>query len=402
MCIRDRSQVGSWNLTATVLGVGALVLIFAIQRFMPKAPAALTAVVIASAIVAIFSPSIELVAKIPTGLPHLVNLGGISSSDWVTLLLGGAVVALVGFSEGWGASATVARKTHDDLNSDQELRAYGVGSLGAGLLGGMAVTGSLSKSSVAMSAGAKTQMTSIFLALIVLLVLLVLAPALQWLPECVLAAVVINAMSGSANPAKLTRILKVDTVDFVLGLITGLLVLAVSLLAAMVTGIVLSIVYLIYKVSFPGSSVLGRIAATGDFETMKWKWAGHEGSGNPHAQPVPGVIVYRFHAPLIFSNSQSFKDAGEGLLIEAGSDGGLPKTLVIDCEEMFKVDTTGAAAVTSLHRYAQRFGVELALARVHDDAREVLESAGVIDQLGERHVFDTVRHAVDAVTGAPA
>jgi sulfate permease, SulP family len=265
----------------------------------------------------------------------------------------------------------------------------------------MAVTGSLSKSSVAMSSGAKTQMTSIFLALIVLLVLLVLAPALQWLPECVLAAVVINAMSGSANPAKLTRILKVDRVDFVLGLITGLLVLAFSLLSAMVTGIILSIVYLVYKVSFPGSAVLGRIPATGDFETMKWKWAGHEGSGNPHAQPVPGVIVYRFQAPLIFSNSESFKDTGEGILIEAGSNGGLPKTLVIDCEEMFNVDTTGAAAVTSLHRYAQRFGVELVLARVHEDAREILESAGVIDQLGEHHVFDTVRHAVDVVTGAP-
>jgi sulfate permease, SulP family len=398
---RVLSQIGSWNLTATVLGLGALVLIFAIQRFMPKLPAALTAVVIASAIVAIFSPSITLVAKIPTGLPHLVHLGGISSSDWVTLLLGGAVVALVGFSEGWGASATVAKKTHDDLNSDQELRAYGVGSLGAGLLGGMAVTGSLSKSSVAMSSGAKTQMTNIFLALIVLLVLVVLAPALKWLPECVLAAVVINAMSGSANPAKLTRILKVDRVDFALGLITGLLVLAVSLLSAMVTGIILSIIYLVYKVSFPGRAVLGRIPDTGDFQTMKWKWAGHEGSGNPHAQPVPGVIVYRFEAPLIFANSESFKDTGENILIEASSNGGLPKTLVIDCEEMFHVDTTGAAAVTSLHGYAQRFGVDLVLARVHKDAREILESAGVIDQLGEHHVFATVRQAVDAVTVPP-
>jgi sulfate permease, SulP family len=401
------SQIGSWNWTAVALGVGSLVLIFAIQRFAPKVPAALTAVVIASAIVAIWSPSIKLVAKIPTGLPHPVHVGGISSSDWVTLLLGGAVVALVGFSEGWGAGQTVSKKTHDELSANQEFRAYGLGELGAGLLGGMVCTGSLSKSSVAMSAGAKTQMVSIFLALIVLLVLLVLAPALQWLPETVLAAIVINAMSGSANPAKLMRIWKIDQVDFVLGLIVGIIVLAWNLLPAMISGIVLSVIYLVYKTSFPGGAVLGRMPETGDFEATAWKSGHRTGPGNPKAHPVPGVIVYRFNAPLLFSNAEAFKDGGEDLLISAASDataasiwptGGLPKTLVIDCEEMFEVDTTGAAAVTSLFHYAQRFGVDLALARVHSDARKILESGGVLEELGEDHLYDTLREAVDAVT----
>jgi len=396
------SQIGSWNWTAVALGVGSLVLIFAIQRYAPKIPAALTAVVITSAIVAIWSPNIKLVAKIPTGLPHLVHLGGISSSDWVTLLVGGAVVALVGFSEGWGAGQTVSKKTHDPLNANQEFRAYGVAELGAGLLGGMVCTGSLSKSSVAIFAGAKTQMTSIFLALIVLLVLLVLAPALQWLPETVLAAVVINAMSGSANPAKLMRIWPIDRVDFALGLITGIIVLAWNLLPAMLTGIALSVLYLIYKTSFPGGAVLGRMPATGDFETITWKLGRREGPGNPKARPVPGVIIYRFNSPLLFSNSEAFKDGGEQILIEAANNGGLPKTLVIDCEEMFEVDTTGAAAVTSLLDYAQRYGVDLALARVHSDAREILKDAGVIGELGEDHIYDTVRDAVDAVTKEPA
>jgi sulfate permease, SulP family len=396
------SQIGSWNWTAVALGVGSLVLIFAIQRFTPKIPAALTAVVITSVIVAAFSPSIQLVAKIPTGLPRPVHLGGISSSDWVTLLLGGAVVALVGFSEGWGAGQTVSKKTHDELNANQEFRAYGIGNLGAGLLGGMVCAGSLSKSSVAMSAGAKTQMTSIFIALIVLLVLLALAPAFQWLPETVLAAIVINAMSGSANPAKLTRIWNVDRVDFALGLIVAITVLAWNLLPAMITGIILSVIYLVYKVSFPGRSVLGRVAATGDFETMTWDWSGHQGAGNPEAHAVPGVIVYRFNSPLVFSNSEAFKGGGEKILIQAASDGGLPKTLVVDCEEMFEVDTTGAAAVTSLLHYARRFTVDVALARVHADARQILESEGLIKELGEAHVYDTVREAVEAVTGEPA
>ena len=251
------SQIGSWNLAATAIGIGSLVLIFAIQRFIPKVPAALSAVVIGSAIVAIFSPSIKLVAKIPTGLPKLVHLGGISSSDWLTLLLGGAVVALVGLSEGWGSVTTIAKKTHDDINSDQEFRAFGIAELGAGVLGGMVCTGSLSKSSLAMSSGAKTQMANVFLAVIVLIVLVALAPAFKWLPEAVLAAVVINAMSGSANPAKLTRIWNTDRVDFALGLIVGIIVLAWNLLPAMVTGIILSVIYLVYKTSFPAAPCSG-------------------------------------------------------------------------------------------------------------------------------------------------
>jgi sulfate permease, SulP family len=395
-------QISSWNLTATAIGVGSILLIFAMARYVPKIPAALTVVVIASVIVAAFSPSIDLVAKIPTGLPSFKVPGGISLHDWLTLLVGGSVVALVGFSEGWGAEEKIAETTHDQLNASQEFRAYGIGSLGAGILGGMPVTGSLSKSSVAMSAGAKSQMSNIFLALMVLLVLLVLAPALKWLPESALAAVVITAMWGSANPQKLIHIRKVDRIDFALGVIVAIVLLAVDLLPAMLTGIILSILYLVYKNSFPGRAELGRVEATGDFEVARWESSTHKDADNPKAHRVPGVIVYRLDAPLVFSSAQAFKETGQRLLIEAGEAGPLPKTLVVDCEEMFYADTTGAGAVSDLFRYAHRYGVELSLARLHSEARRVLELEGTINELGEDRIFDTVRDAVKAATAAPA
>lgn len=396
------SKISDWSLVAAAIGIGSVLLIFAIQKFIPKLPAALTAVVLASIIVAAFDPNITLVPEIPTGLPTPGVPGGISASDWLTLLLGGAVVALVGFSEGWGASQKVAEKTHDDLNANQEFRAYGVGNLGSGILGGLVTTGSLSKSSVAMAAGAKTQMTSMFLAVIVVAVLLVLSPALQWLPEAALAAVVITAMWGSANPAKLTRIWDIDRVDFALGLITGIIVLAFDLLPAMITGIILSIVYLVYRNSFPNRAQLGRIEKTGDYETAKWESGGRSGKGNPDAHLVPGVIVYRFDAPLVFSGAEAFKDTGRKLLIDAGAKGELPKTMVIDCEEMFYADFTGADALSDMSRYAQRYGVGLSLARLHSEARAVLDSAGTLEQVGEDRIFDTVRDAVDAATAKPA
>jgi SulP family sulfate permease len=149
------------------------------QHFVPKIPAALTAVIVSSLVVAWLSPSIDLVAKIPQGLPSFGLPTGIDSSLWGNLLAGGAIVALVGFSEGWGAEAKIAKKTHDRLDTNQEFIAYGVGNMGAGLLGGIPVTGSLSKSSAAEEAGAKSQMSNILLAGIVLLTLAFLAPALE-------------------------------------------------------------------------------------------------------------------------------------------------------------------------------------------------------------------------------
>jgi len=396
------SQIGDWNWTATVIGVGALLLIFAIQRFIPKLPAALTAVVLTSVIVAVFNPDIDLVAKIPQGLPSFALPTGIDASTWLKLLLAGAVVALVGFSEGWGASGTISKKTHDSLDTNQEFRAYGFGNIGAGLLGGMAVTGSLSKSAAAMSAGAKSQMANIFLAGMVLLTLAFLAPAFQWLPETVLAAIVINAMAGSASPRKLEKLYRIDKVDFALGLITFLLVLAFDLLPAMIVGILLSIIYIVYRISFPGRAVLGRVAATGDFETISWAYGQRSGTTHSQAQAVPGVLVYRLSSPLIFANAEAFKNTGEALLIQAGAKGSLPHTVVIDFEEIFLVDYSGAAALTDFFDYAQRYGVDLMLARVHSVSHALLKTAGVIDKIGEQRIHDTVRNAVDAASSSAA
>ena len=396
------SDVGDWTWAATAIGVGSLVLIFGIQRYAPKFPAALAAVVITSVIVAIFDPDIDLVAEIPEGLPSFGFPSGISASDWLTLVLGGCVVALVGFSEGWGASKQIAATTHDDLDTDQEFRAYGAGNLGAGLLGGMVVTGSLSKSAAAQAAGAKSQMSNIMLAGIVLLTLALLAPAFQWLPEAALAAIVINAMSGSANPRELKVIWKVDRIDFVFGMATLLVVLAFDLLPAMVVGIVLSIVYMVYRISFPGRAVLGQDPHTGEFVAKHWLFRGRTGESHQDATITPGVIVFRFSAPLMFSNAEAFTKTGEQLLIKAAAENDFPAVMVIDFEEVFAVDSTGAAAVTSLFEYAHRYDVELVLARVHSTTYELLKLAGVVDELGEGRFYDTVHEAVTSAANLPA
>jgi sulfate permease, SulP family len=394
------SHAGSWNWTSTAVGLLAIALIFTLQRYLKAVPAALTAVVLASVYVAIANPDIELVKKIPKGLPSFAVPTGLSASTWATLLLGACVVALVGFSEGWGAESAIASTTHDELDSNQEFRAFGVGSIGAGLLGGMAVAGSLSKTSAAMTAGAKTQMANVFLAVFVLLTLLLFAPLFQWLPEAVLAAVVINAMWGSASPKKVMKLRRDDLIDFVLGIVTGIAVLATDLLPAMILGIILSIIYLIYRVSFPSRAELGRDEKTGDFEALHWMSGTKQGEGNPGARGVSGVMLYRFDAPLVFSNAGAFKASGQQILIDTAARGPLPPALVIDFEEVFYTDASGAESIRDLKRYASRYDVEILIARLHADAREILARDGVLAEIGEDHIYDSVHAAVAASNGS--
>ena len=392
------SKISHWNWTAVVLGILAIALIFGIQRFAPKIPAALTAVILASIYVAITSPHIKVVKKIPRGLPSFTFPTGIHASTWVTLVIGGCVVALVGFSEGWGTVTTLARKTHGDPDPDQEFRAFGAGLIGAGLLGGMPVTGSLSKSSAAETAGAKSQMSNIFLGIVVLLVLAFLAPLFQWLPEACLGAVVINAMWGSASPMKVVDFWKVNRVDFGLGVVTGLVVLSSNLLTGMLVGILFSLIYLVFRVSFPGRAELGRDEKTGEFEARTWILGAKKGIGNPDAQPVPGVMLYRFDAPLEYSNADAFKNSGERILIDAAAKGPLPKTLVIDFEEVFYTDVSGAGALHSLKEYADRYDVAISLARLHSQARETFAADGVLAEIGEDRIYDSVQAAVAAAS----
>jgi len=385
-----------WSGTAMLLGFGSLLLIVLIGRNAAAVPAALSAVVISSILVAMLDPDVELVAEIPQGLPTPQLPSGISGSDWLTLLLGGCLVALIGFSEGWGASAAISQKTGDELDTNQEFRATGVSNIGAGIMGGMVVSGSLSKSAAAMSSGARTQMSNVVLAALVLLTLLILAPAFQWLPEAALGAVVISAMSESANPAKVLRLRRQAPVEFGFGLFTFGCVLVFDLLPAMIAGIVLSIIYLVYRVSFPGRAIVGRIEETGDYESIRWIAGGRDGVGHSDAAPVPGILIYRLAAPLIFSNAEAFKQTGKTLVIEAAGEDRLPHTMIVDCEEISFIDTTGAQALRDLHRYLDQFGIGLRLARLHSEVYDLIRLDGVGPDTGAVPRDATIRDAVAA------
>ena len=127
--------------------------------------------------------------------------------------------------------------------------------------------------------------------------------------------------------------------------------------------------------------------------------ANKEGAGNPSAREVSGVMLYRFDAPLVYSNAGAFKASGQQMLIDAAARGPLPRTLVIDFEEVFYTDASGAESIRGLKRYASRYDVQILIARLHAGARQTLARDGVLAEIGEEHIYDSVRAAVAASTG---
>jgi sulfate permease, SulP family len=381
------SQIGDWNQATVAVGAVSLALLFGMARFVKKVPAALTVVVLSVLYINLVDPSgVAIVGDIPQGLPD-VGVPDFSSSQIGSLIAGGAAVALVGFSEGYGAASSFAGKYGDRLDNNQEFIAFGSSNVGAGLTSGMVVGGSLSKTAANDAAKAKSQLSGVVNAVLVVLTLLFLAPFFEKLPEATLAAIVIAALWHSANPRKLVPVRRVTRVEFWLAVLVLVAVLVLDTLPAIVLGVIISLGILTYRVSFPQTSELGRDQATGSFVSRMF----HE-----DAEPISGVVVYRFEAPLIYANAASFADAARDLVNAADPPA---RILVVDCEVMFGIDYTGVEALEGLVEDLHKRNMEVRLARVHGTVLERLRTSRVLAKLGEENIFPRIE---DATAGLSA
>jgi high affinity sulfate transporter 1 len=376
------SQVGQWDAATVAVGAVSLALLFGLERFVRRLPAALTVVVLGVLYVRLADPSgVAIVGAIPQGLPEF-GMPDVSGSQVAGLIAGGLAVALVGFSEGYGAASAFARRYGDRLDNDQEFIALGISNIGAGLTSGMVVGGSLSKTAAGVAAKAKSQISNAVNAVLVVLTLLFLAPFFEDLPEAALAAIVIHALWHSANPRKLAPVRKVVRAEFWLAVLVLVAVLALDTLPAIAIGVVISLLAVIYRVSFPRTDELRRDPTTGAFESAELR---------EDQEQIEGFVVYRFDAPLIYANAATFGAAARALVDAARSPAGV---LVVDCEEMFGIDFTGVEAVAELIEDMRERDVDVRLARVHRAVRERLDAGGVVATIGEDHVFTRIDDAI--------
>lgn len=381
---RTVEDIGSWDPLAVAFGAGALALLFALKRWMRRLPAAIIAVIASIVCVQLLhltDQDIKLVGKVPTGF-DFVSFTSLSWGDVGAVVPGAVAIVVVGFAESIAVAKSLAEKHHYSVDANQEMIAYGAANLGAGALQGFAVCGSLSKSAASQEARARTQLAPLVTGVVVLLTILFLAGLFQYLPEPVLAAIVIEAVAGMISFHKLAVLRRTRTPELWAGLGALLGVLVFDVFPGVVIGVALSFALLIHALDHPHIARLGRskdAARYGDLET------------NADLSPVPGIVIERFEGPLVFTNAELLV---ADVTQQVDASPSTPRAAVLDFEGVTQVDVTASDALRRLHAVLDERGVPLAIARANASARDALDRQGVLAEIGPEAVFTTVRAAV--------
>ena len=372
--------------STTIVGLASLVLLFALKRFRPQVPSALAAVALAVIGVIIFDldkRGVKIVGDQKAGLPPLgfprVSLGNLKD-----LIPGALAIVLLGYAESLGAAKAATAKLGGQIDPDQELVSHGPANLGSAFSSGFVVVGSLSKTSVAMGAGGKTQLANLVSAALVLLTLMFLMPLFKNLPVATLGAIVIEAILGLSDFPYLKRLRGISLKEFAVAMVALFGVLILGVLHGIALGVVLALVLLIYRASYPGTSELGELSGEDLFRDV---------SSNPDAKTYSGLLIFRFENSLFFVNANYFTDQ-VNLRIEESTDA--VREVLVDCHTMNLIDTTGANALIGLSEELREKGIRLSLARVRDHVREHMRQTGVEQALGVDRIYDTLTDGVRA------
>ena len=389
--VRDIAAFASWEPWTVAVGLLALAALFAMARFTPRVPGALVVVVVSIIATKAFdltAHGVAVVGSVPTGF-GFAPWDTLTVDDVIALLPGAIAVVIVGFAQSVAIAKAYSAKYGYRIDASQEMIGYGAANLGAGVLQGITVTGSLSKSGAAVEAGGKSPVLLAVVSALVLLTILLLAGLFADLPEAVLAAVVIHAVSGMMKPTELIRLRRAHQAEFWLALGALLGVIVIGILAGIVIGVALSFLLLIRQLDHPHVGILGRDKERGLFRDL---------ATHPQLETVPGALLYRFEAPLIFANAEIFTDDVLERISQAGDQP--PTTVILDMETIAEIDTTGADALQVLHDTLAAHGTRLLFARTTGSVVDLLRRGGVLTVIGEENLYPSLADAVAAHQGA--
>ncbi|MFN2187293.1 MAG: SulP family inorganic anion transporter [Candidatus Promineifilaceae bacterium] len=372
--------------TTFLVGLLSLALIFGLRFVAPRVPGALVLVItgiLASAIFGLGDQGLALVGDVPRGLPSLAlpNLEFVVEN---LAVIGSAAIGLllIGFSQSAGDARSFATKHKYQVDINQETAAQGMANVGSGLVQGIPVSTSLSASSLNDTSGAKTPVSSLTTGVLVILTLMFLAPLFSDLPQAVLSALIIEAVvMGMMDVPEMRRLYRVKRTDFWIAVAAILGVLTAGVLTGVIIGIILSIGWLVYISVSPNMPVLGRKPGTQVFRSMD-EYADSE--------TYPGLLVMGFDAGLFFASADALTDRLRELAYQAE-----PKlhTIVLDFEGVNFIDSQGSETVAEILDLATNYKIEVRLARVKTEVKELLRRDGVIDKLGESQIYGNVYEA---------
>jgi len=345
----------------------------------------LIAVVVATLIVAALDlgarAGVSVLGALPQGLPR-PTLPLIGWDDWGAVLTGGVTVALVSFADTSVLSRAYAARLRTPVDPNQEMVGLGAANLAAGLFQGFPISSSSSRTPVAEAAGAKTQLTSVVGAAAIAVLLLVAPNLLRHLPNAALAAVVISSAIGLVEITDLRRIYRIQRWEFWLSIACFVGVAVLGAIPGIGLAIVIAVIEFLWDGWRPHSAVLGRAEGVKGY---------HDITRYPDARRIPGLVLFRWDAPLFFANAELFKER----VLDAAKTAPTPtRWLVVAAEPVTSVDVTAADALEELDKALHDAGIELCFAELKDPVKDKLKRFGLFEQIGEGAFFPTVGAAV--------
>jgi len=376
------------SLPTLVVSVIALALLFGLEAFIPRIPAALVVVVLGivlSAVLDLEELGVHVVGEIPSGLPPF-GLQGVALGDILRLLPGALGILLVAFAESVAAARNYATKHGYAIEADQEMIGLGVANLGAGFSQGFVVDGSLSRTAAADQAGQKSQLASIVNAGLILVTAAFLTPLFRTLPEAVLGAIVVHAVWHLISFKELERLYRIRRQDFWAGLVALIGVLLFGILAGLILAVTLSFLGLLARASRPSTAVLGRVThAGGDVFANIALY--------PDSETYPGLVIFRFDQQIFFANAPMLREAVREAVRTADPPA---KVVLFDAEDIPDIDTTAMDTITELYDELARADIELWFSRVRAEVMVYLRRAELDRTIGPDQFYLSVRAGVDA------
>ncbi len=367
------------NTTALWLGLTTLAVLLLLPRVIPKIPAVLVAVVGATVVTGAFDLDIATVGTLPAGLPSPA-LPWTSVSDVAPMLFAAVGITLVSLTDTIATSTAFAARRGEEVKPDQEMIGIGSANIAAGFFQGFAVSTSSSRTAVADQTGAKSQLTGLVGAGMVALLLLFFNGLLKSLPQTALAAVVIAAAFSLVDLSTLRRYLKVRRSSFVLSLVATGGVVFFGVLQGILIAVVLSILLFFKRSWWPHGEVLG---LTDD--TAGW----HSAHADGVIEELPGVLVYRWEAPLFFANAGMFRQQVRSLVRER-----TPRWVILQCEAITDIDVTAADVLEQLDRELNEQGINIAFVEMRDRLKNLVYDYGLFATLDSDHFYDSIEAAL--------
>jgi high affinity sulfate transporter 1 len=381
--IVDKVMAGESNVLALAIGGSALAVILILKRWR-RVPGMLIAVVFATVIVGVFDLAgrLSVLGPLPQGLPA-PSLPFVPIEQLPSLLLGSVAVALISFADTSVLSRTYAARMRSRVDPNQEMAALGIANLASGFFMGMPISSSSSRTPVAEAAGARSQVTGLVGAGAIALLLIVAPNLLRSVPQPVLAAVVIASAIGLIEVADLRRIYRIQRWEFWLSMTCFAGVAAFGVIPGIGIAIVIAVIEFLWDGWRPHYAVLGRVDQVKGYHDIK---------RYPNARLIPGLVLFRWDAPLFFANAELFHQR----IREAIAQSPTPvKWLVVAAEPVTSVDVTSADVLCDLDDELRASGISLYFAELKDPVKDKLKRFGLYDRFGNGRFFATIGEAVN-------